>query len=249
MRGKVSVKPRVLLAGPDRSSDRLEPYAAAVRHAGGEPHLEWPAAQARGTRALTSLLSRYDGLLLPGGADVDPRRYGEEPHPSVRNTDHDLDEVQVGLAKLALELDFPTLAICRGLQVMAVAAGGTLYQDLPSQRCSDIRHRVTEPKDFLAHSVEVEPGSLLAEVSGSSAFEVNSRHHQAAREGRPAGWIGPLRVVAWAPDGVVEGLEHPQRSFLVAVQWHPENLVPENPAALALLKAFIEACIGRSRDR
>jgi len=227
----------------------LETYADALRYAGGEPCLGWPSVGARSRLALRSLLSQFDGLLFPGGADIEPWRYGEEPHPTVVNTDPDLDEAQFGLATLTMEEDFPTLAICRGLQVLAVAAGGKLYQDLCSQYETQIAHRFKEPKGHLAHSVRVEPGSRLARASGSEVFEVNSRHHQAAREGEPGGWVGPLKVVARSPDGVVEGLEHPERSFLLAVQWHPENLVETSSAARSLFQAFVAAARARCEAR
>lgn len=237
------MQPRILVAGPQDKAEYLRPYGEAIRRAGGEPVRDWPVSSLRsdGT-ALEALLARYNGLLLPGGADVGPERYHEPRHPALGETNHELDEGQFALARLALRLDFPTLAICRGLQVMAVAAGGKLYQDLPSQRAGILNHRIRTPKDRRAHFVEVDPESKLASVVGSTRFEVNSRHHQAAREADSCGWIGALRLVAWAPDGVIEGIEHPGHEFLMAVQWHPENLVPTDAQAMALFRAFVQAC-------
>ncbi len=237
------MQPRILIAGPEDKAEYLQPYGEAIRRAGGEPVRDWPASSLRNDhKALEAMLARYDGLLLPGGADVEPERYREPRHPALGETDHELDEGHFALARLVLRVSFPTLAICRGLQVMAVAAGGSLYQDLPSQRDGTLNHRIRTPKDHRAHFVEVDPESKLASVVGSMRFEVNSRHHQAAREANSCGWIGALRLVAWAPDGVIEGMEHPGREFLVAVQWHPENLVPADAHSMALFRAFVQAC-------
>jgi putative glutamine amidotransferase len=239
------MRPRILLAGPDRQNDRLRAYREALELAGATPVRDWPRMEVIGDHeGLRAFLHSFDGLLLPGGADVEPEHYGEVRH-GCEATDAELDRVQLALARLILGDGFPTLAICRGIQVLGVAAGGGLYQDLPSQHPSAVNHRVKEPKDALAHAVELDPASRLAAVSGSTNLAVNSRHHQAVRDGTGENereWVGPLRIVARAPDGVVEGLEHPRHSFVVAVQWHPENLVGSGTEALRLFEEFVEAC-------
>jgi len=243
------VSPRILVAGPDRLDDYLRPYCEALRRAGADPARAWPTPDALADGAdLQRFLAGYHGLLLPGGADVEPWRYGQAPHPMLGATDAELDEGQLALARLALRSGFPTLAICRGIQVVAVAVGAILCQDLPAQRPSAVRHRVPTPKDALSHEVELEPDSRLAALCGPGRFPVNSRHHQAVQDGERAGWVGPLRVVARAPDGVVEGIESPDHPFAVSVQWHPENLVDGRPEARRLFRGFVSAC-GRASCR
>ncbi len=234
----------ILVAGtPDRES-YLQTYLAALREAGAEPILAWPDAATRAEpAALRGFLDRFAGLLLPGGKDVEPWRYGEEPHPRLGDVDPELDAGELSLARLAIDSDFPTLAICRGIQVLGVAAGGTLFQDLPSQRPDGVAHRVTPPPNARAHDVDVADDSRLREVVGSGRFAVNSRHHQAVRPGG-AERVGDLRIVARAPDGVVEGLEAPGLGFLVGVQWHPENLVGDSVEARRLFRSFVGACGG-----
>lgn len=232
----------ILVAGtPDRES-YLRSYVVALREAGAEPVVAWPDAEARGEpAALRAFLDRFAGLLLPGGKDVEPWRYGEQPHLKLGEVDRELDEGELALARLALGADLPTLAICRGIQVLGVAAGGTLYQDLPSQRPDGLSHRVTPPPNALAHDVQLPDGSRLREVVGSERFPVNSRHHQAVR-GEDGERIGELRIVARAPDGVVEGLEAGGLRFCVGVQWHPENLVGDSVEARRLFRGFVEVC-------
>ena len=234
----------ILVVGtPDRES-YLQAYVSALRDAGAEPVVAWPDADARAdTAALRGFLGRYAGLLLPGGKDVEPWRFREVPHPKLDAAPPELDEGELALARLALDADVPALAICRGIQVLGVAVGGSLYQDLPSQRPGGLSHRVTPPPNALAHEVDVAEGSRLRAVMGSGRFQVNSRHHQAVRD--PGGErVGALRIVARAPDGVVEGLESADRRFFIGVQWHPENLVGDSGEARRLFRGFVEACGG-----
>ncbi len=255
------MSPRVLILAPKSRVHYHQPYADAVRAAGGEPALDWPeAGRFAGEPEIRDFLRPYGGILIPGGADIDPARYGETPSPKIGRIDPELDEVQLSVAAYVLERDVPTLAICRGIQVMTVAAGGKLIQDIASQCPSGVEHVVPEPKDRIAHKVAVRAGSRLAELSGGETdFEVNSRHHQAAREGLGAqgpenvcpaavedGWVGrmsPFEIVARAPDGIVEGMEHPGAAFLVAVQWHPENLAPDGHGpSIRLFEGFVRSC-------
>lgn len=236
---------KILVAGrPDRAA-YYGPYLDAVRGAGGDPFLDMPDAGGRATLdAVRKYLEPYRGVLFPGGADIDPAWYGAVKHPKLGKVDDELDAGQFALARIALESDLPILGICRGLQLLAVTVCQELVQDLPSERPdSTIRHNVNEPKDALAHPVDVKKGSRLEEISGADEFEVNSRHHQALRAGPAAERLGPFTVVARAPDGIIEGLEIPERRFCVAVQWHPENLAKIHPHSQALFRAFVEACL------
>lgn len=186
---------------------------------------------------LLHLLSRLDGVLFSGGGDIDPARYGSAHHPQVNYVDNDRDRVEVSLVDQALERGLPILGICRGLQVINVALGGTLYEDLGEQLPGSIQHNNFKgrPRDHLAHTVEVEPGSALSTVMGSTSEQVNSLHHQGIRQ-----LAGSLHPSAWAPDGVIEAVELPAYPFLLAVQWHPEWL-QAYPPMRALFKAFIDA--------
>lgn len=166
---------------------------------------------------LPSALDECDGILLTGGVDVDPREYGEAPHPTVE-LDAARDAYELALARLALARNLPLLAICRGSQVLNVAAGGSLIQDLPSQHPRAIRHSITVTKDAIAHDVAIEPGTCLSVLFGSPTIAVNSRHHQAVKDVAP-GFI----VSATSPDGVIEAIERTNAPFCVGVQWHPEN--------------------------
>lgn len=169
------------------------------------------------TDRLPGALDDCDGLLMTGGVDVDPREYGETPHPTVE-TDETRDDFELALARLAIARDLPLLAICRGVQVLNVAAGGSLIQDLPSQHPSDTPHAINEPRNAIAHDVTITPGTCLSLLLGAPAMAVNSRHHQAVKDTAP-GFV----VSAVSPDGVVEAIERPASTFCVGVQWHPEN--------------------------
>jgi putative glutamine amidotransferase len=161
------------------------------------------------------VLDAVAGLVLTGGEDLDPARYGEARHPKLEETDDARDQVELALYRAARERRLPILAICRGIQLVNVAEGGTLYQDLASQHPSTVTH--AGPAAW--HALRVEPGSLLERTTGHPSI-VNSRHHQAVKALAPT-----LRAVAWAEDGVVEGVEltDPGCGWLLAVQWHPED--------------------------
>ncbi len=238
------MNPKILIAGPAANSGYLQPYADAVRGAGGEVEMDLPARETtKDESALKEFLRPFQGVLLPGGTDIDPARYGESPHERLKPPDRGLDECQLAIARFVLGHELPTLAICRGLQILGVAVGCDLYQDLASQRPSNVNHllSVAENKNKVAHDVVLDENSRLARFSGSARFQVNSRHHQAIRERDATGWAGPFKIVARAPDGVVEGLEHSAQPFLVAVQWHPENLAPDHSPSQGLFRGFIEA--------
>lgn len=211
---------------PYRHANKLKAYASAVRAAGIEPV---PVLTA-GSVSLVGVA----GLLLMGGSDVNPKRYGQPPQPETEQPDDERDEVELQLIHEALENDLPIFAICRGLQILNVYHGGTLIQHLPSVERHASR---TANAASAAHKVTIEPDSLLADIAGTTSWRVNSRHHQAAGE------IGAgLRVSARdSEDGTVEALERPDKRFVVAVQWHPEDQALENPEQLKLFQRFREA--------
>lgn len=214
-----------------------EPIIQAVIEAGGLPVLIPVSAPDETVR---KIYERLDGVLLPGGGDVRPGVYGADTHPAVRETDEDRDRVELALARWAMADDLPVFGICRGHQVLNVALGGTLIQDIPSQVDSTLNHNLRNPRTARAHEVEVDPGSRLASILGKTRVAVNSLHHQSVEQAAP-----DACVVAYAPDGVVEALELPDRRFALSVQWHPEDLYPEDPAMKRLFQSFIEAAGGR----
>ncbi len=182
-------------------------------------------------------LSGLDGLLLSGGGDLDPALFGEEPLPGLGGVDLHRDALEMALARAARRRKMPLLGICRGCQVLNVALGGTIYQDLPSQRPEGLlQHRQPYPGTFPSHSMTVREGTRLAHVLGSLSVRVNSFHHQAVRDVAPG-----LEAVAWAPDGVVEGIEAPEGPFLLGIQSHPERLESTSAPMAALFRAFVAA--------
>jgi putative glutamine amidotransferase len=171
----------------------------------------------------STVLDRCDGLLLTGGADVEPRRYGEPLRHDNLKFDPARDEYELALIDAALARDVPILAICRGIQALNVAAGGTLVQDIPSEIATPISHKGDRAEAALAHDVAIHEGTRTARLletrlDADGRVAVNSRHHQAVKDVAP-GFV----VSAVAPDGIIEGLERPSATFCVAVQWHPEN--------------------------
>lgn len=176
-----------------------------------------------------------DGLLLPGGQDVDPTLYGEERLPACGVACAARDRMEGILLDAAIRLDKPVLGICRGLQFLNAHTGGTLYQDLPTQH-PGLTHRMECPYDRPAHKVTVERNSPLYEIVGSPDYGVNSCHHQAIRDLSPL-----LRAAATSEDGLVEAAWMPGKHFILGVQWHPESLYRKDPASLRLFQAFVKA--------
>jgi putative glutamine amidotransferase len=197
---------------------KMEDYLESVRRAGGEP-----VEVAVGSEAPEHLLARVDALMLTGGGDVDPALYGEAPHASFQAAESGRDEYEMALARAAMQQGIPFLAICRGMQVLNVAMGGTLVQDIPSQITGALEHSVAQPRAQIAHEVWVSEGSKLAtlladHMEDGETCHVNSRHHQSVKEVAKG-----FDVTATSPDGVIEAMEKPDAAFCVAVQWHPEN--------------------------
>jgi putative glutamine amidotransferase len=212
-------------------------YIESLKRAGAVPVLIPPQPE-----NAADILEGIDGILLAGGDDCDPAEYGEEKHPSCEPMDPRRQHNDLGLARLARERGIPTLGICLGVQVMNVAAGGTLIQDIGSAIGTDIDH-ASEPSGRHRHDVHIEAATKLGRILGVRELNVNSSHHQAV--GRVA---GGLRVTAQAPDGVVEGLEDPSHPFYVGVQWHPEDM-PDESSATAIFGAFVEAARKHAREK
>jgi putative glutamine amidotransferase len=189
---------------------------------------------------LRAAFERLDGLCLSGGVDVDPAEYGEPRHPGLGTVDAARDQTELTLARWALEADLPVLGICRGIQLLNVAAGGTLYQDIPAQLPEAGRHNFhlrESAWETPTHEVRVEPESRLGDMVGAEKLRTNSFHHQSLKEVAPG-----FRATAWAPDGVVEAIEHPEKPFVVAVQWHPEGMFRTDSHARRIFESFVAAC-------
>lgn len=209
------------------------PYAKSIADAGGIPFL---IPLSLSDDDLDLLLSRVDGILLTGGYDVDPRRYGNQLHPKVEGVDADRDRVEIHLVQALIQLGKPFFGICRGFQIINIALGGSLYEDLPEQFSSEIIHdNHDHPRNYLAHTVDVRSGSRLSEFLGIGDKDVNSLHHQGVnRLGRG------LQLSAMAPDRLVEAFELVDYPFGLAVQWHPEEL-QEHFSMRNLFKAFVQS--------
>jgi putative glutamine amidotransferase len=209
-------------------------YLDAILTAGGLPIL---LPTSLPITALPELVNRFDSFVLSGGGDVDPALYGGHLDATVHSIDPERDAFECALIPLVLEADKPLLAICRGAQILNVALGGSLYEDIPSALPEALRHDwyPNIPRDYLAHIVEIKPGSRLAEILGTHKLRTNSLHHQAIRQPAPG-----LEVVARAEDGVIEAVELLGKRFAIGVQWHPECL-PDEPAMQRLFSEFVNA--------
>jgi putative glutamine amidotransferase len=218
-----------------------EAYTNALAAAGLIPMILPPVRAALAVAAIGDIA----GLVLTGGEDVDPEHFAQPAHPATGEPHPLRDEYELALARAAAEQRIPTLAICRGAQVMNIALGGTLVQDIPSQVTTDIDHDQSDQREGRVHAITIEPDSLLAEIAGSTTIRINSSHHQSIdRLGRE------LRVTARSADGVVEAVESTDDLWwMVAVQWHPEELVntPEQWDR-RLFSAFADAVRAAGRD-
>jgi putative glutamine amidotransferase len=222
---------------------KLEDYRQSVLHVGGEVRIVDASSE------VDAALTGVDGLLLTGGGDVEPSRYGEAPHPELEDVEPERDEFEINLIAAARRRDLPILGICRGVQVLNIAAGGTLVQDIPSQVPGALNHSLDVPQHQpydLAHEVWIEKDSLLAKLLGerlvgSDTCEVNSRHHQAVKKVAPG-----FRVSATAPDGVIEAIEDPSVRFCLGVEWHPENFWRTGEFR-SLFEGFVEAAAAKTK--
>jgi len=208
-------------------------YPEAIRRAGAVPVIIPPLDP----DSIEPLLDGLCGLCLSGGPDLHPTVYGAAPHPALGPTEPQLDIFEIALIRAAEARDLPVLAICRGLQVLNVARGGTLVQDLPSERPSNVVHRQQRAARIPTHDVTLARGSLVADALGSQEGCVNSFHHQAIDV------LGQgLRAVGWATDGVIEAVEATDRAFTLAVQWHAESMI-DSPEQARMLRTFADTAM------
>ncbi len=225
------------------SSDSLKlqaDYVRAVYLTGGLPLVAVPPMECGDTaEAVAELCSMARGIVLTGGPDILPHLFGEEPHPKLGAVSPIRDQFELALARAAIQADLPTLAICRGMQVLNVAAGGGLIQDIESCVPGAHAHRVAAPRWLPTHSVSIAQGSILRRVFGRDSIMVNSFHHQAVHPVAPG-----FEVVARSGDGVVEAIERVGSRFTVGVQWHPEALAGRYREALDLFREFVIAAQG-----
>jgi len=212
-------------------------YSDSVRRAGGIPLLIPP-----GEEHWTDLLPHLDGLILAGGGDMDPELYEGNPHETIYMLDPERDASELMLAAKAVETGLPTLGICRGIQVINVALGGTLIEHLPDEVGEDVAHRAP-PRLPTIHGVDVQADSKLAGILQGVQIESASWHHQALRR-----VADPLKVTAHAPDGTIEAAELPGHPWLVAVQWHPELTAADDPVQQRLFNALV-AVAREARER
>lgn len=238
-------KPKIAIVchrGEDPGPNRVLPdslgttYITSVIKAGGLPFLiplDFPLDE------LTEIRKTCAGLLLSGGGDVETKRYGGKEHPSVGGVWPVRDEIESRLYHLALATEWPVFGICRGAQIMNVAAGGKLYSDIPDQ-VPEARYEhhqpTTTPRDERVHPVNIQPGTLLHRIIGKDSIMVNSFHHQAVSI--PGDGI---LVSAYSGDGIIEGIENPEYPFVLGVQWHPECL-QQYDDHMKLFRAFIQQC-------
>jgi putative glutamine amidotransferase len=211
------------------------PYAKSIADAGGIPIL---IPLSLSDADIDQLLSRVDGILFTGGYDVDPRWYGNLPHPKVMGADADRDRMEMHLVQALINLGKPFFGICRGCQVINIALGGSLYEDLAELYPGKIQHdNHDHPRNYLAHTVDLQCSSRLSELLSVGAFGVNSLHHQGVNR-----IARGLQASAMAPDGLVEAFELSDYSFGLAVQWHPEEL-QEHASMRSLFQVFVQACL------
>lgn len=213
-------------------------YINAITRAGGNPIIVVRPDES----ALTELLKFVDGIFLAGGHDVDPKEYGEEKKAYTCDVDQDRDRVELALVRHAQEKNIPLFGVCRGLQIMNVALGGSLYQDVYMEMQGAITHDLHTdaggnmlPRSMLGHEIILKKDSQLAEIMGVEKFEVNSLHHQGIKK------LGTgLSPAGTSPDGLIEAIEAANHPFAVGVQWHPEEL--NDDTSTKLFTAFIDAC-------
>ena len=211
-------------------------YLRAVKEAGGIPIVLPLEAEEPDLQRLVSLC---DGILFTGGPDVHPFLFGEETHMHCGAVSAKRDTLELALLRLVMEVRKPVLGICRGIQLINIGLGGTIYQDIPSQfpQNFQVAHRQPFPYAVASHHVSVVPGTRLADICHGLTIQVNSMHHQAVRD------LAPRCIVSgFGPEGLIEAIEMPDYPFLVGVQWHPEYLWSQDEAAANLFLQFVEAC-------
>ena len=229
-----------------KKTGNMENYINAIEAFGGEPRLfaslETPIREYR--TALREYLATIDGLLLPGGGDINPALFFERRHSAVEAVSRSRDALEIWLCQDALEADIPIFGVCRGIQVMSVAMRGSLHQDIPSQFTNHLTHKVMETTDDSWHDIEIQQGSLLNQITGGTTANVNSRHHQSLKN------IGEGFVVtAQSEDGIIEAIENPSKKFALGVQYHPERMFRTAESyehRRKLFEAFIQAASAKN---
>ena len=211
-------------------------YVNAVKRAGGVPVV---IPITTDSTQIAAILSVVDAVVMTGGADIDPLKYmGEEPIRALGEITPTRDEFDMMLIKMAVKRGLPLFGICRGEQLLNVAFGGTLYQDIPSQAGAYIKHNQDAPGSYGTHSIDIEKNSLIYKLLGSEKAVVNSFHHQAVKETAKG-----FRVTARAEDGVIEAIEKESGTFMLGVQWHPEMMAKfDDPQMLRLIERFVDQC-------
>jgi putative glutamine amidotransferase len=238
-------RPEDVVARPQGEPPKLEValatlYPEAIERAGGIPVIV-PLLR---PEAIAALLDRVDGVCLPGGPDLQPSTYGEEPHPKLGPTEPRVDAVELALARAADRRKLPILGICRGMQLLNVARGGTLHQHLPDVVGDQLEHRQPDHGSVTTHHVEAAAHSRLRATLGGPKLEVNSFHHQAVRT------LGDdLVATAWAEDGTIEAIEEPSERLVLGVQWHAEGLRAHDPLFELLIAAASGADVARTAPR
>jgi putative glutamine amidotransferase len=216
------------------------PNAKAIARAGGLP-VFIPTGLDEVT--LRALYERLDAVLLPGGPDIDPSYYDAVRHPLTVEVDDLRDQLELTITRWAVQDDLPVFGICRGHQVLNVALGGTLVQDISAELGSTLPHDIPAdtPRSTLVHDVKIDDESHLASILGATSVHVNSLHHQSVEKPAPG-----ILVSAYASDGVIEALESPDHHFVLSVQWHPEDLYESDEAMMRLFTAFVQAARERA---
>lgn len=232
------MRPRILITtdvglnehGRARATAYLS-YIEAVRRAGGVPLLAPPVAS-----EIDEILPLVHGIVVPGGNDFDPELLGEAGHPSIVLMDRRRQETDLAIVRAAVVRDIPYLGICLGMQMLGLATGGRIMQDIPTMHPDPLEHQ-SDPAKRVRHPVSIIEGTRLAALTGGGGGEVNSSHHQAVSS------VGPRAVVAaTAPDGIIEAIELPESLFCLGVQWHPEDM-PEEPLGETLFAGLVEAAV------
>ncbi|WP_241154295.1 gamma-glutamyl-gamma-aminobutyrate hydrolase family protein [Staphylospora marina] len=209
-------------------------YSDSVLKAGGLPVM---IPLCTDDEVIKRFSEQLDGLILSGGGDIDPTLFEEEPHPGLGEIVPERDEMEIALVRRFVDMNKPVFGICRGCQILNVALGGDMYQDLQAQRACVIQHSQRAPRSHASHSVQIHEGSLLHSILGKTSIKVNSFHHQAVRMVAPG-----MKISAKSSDEVVEAIESVSGSFVLGVQWHPECMTSSSEEAEKLFEEFVKAC-------
>ena len=242
MRPLIGIPTRTYIDGAIVRFAVVSTYTRALELAGAAP-IAIPLQLGEDT--LNEIFAHLDGLLIAGGVDVHPSEFGEEVEPFCGEIDRERDVVELQLLRWAIQREVPVFGICRGIQMLNVAAGGTLYQDIDAQLEHALHHEHVkgEPYNRLTHSIEIDPESHLARALGTTHLDVNSLHHQSVKQVAPE-----FHIVARAPDGIVEGIERLNGSFALGVQFHPEWLIDDDARMVEMFKHFVDAANRHDRS-